>query len=75
MLEQFDPLKRLELVDLLLQKEEELLQLEWDVHKRVKNRINQNQREYYLREQLKVIQQELAHGQNYDGGDEDEEYF
>ena len=74
-LEQFDPLKRLELVDLLLQKEEELLQLEWDVHKRVKNRINQNQREYYLREQLKVIQQELAHGQNYDGGDEDEEYF
>lgn len=75
MLEQFESLKRLELVDLLLQKEEELLQLEWDVHKRVKNRINQNQREYYLREQLKVIQQELAHGQNYDGGDEDEEYF
>ena len=24
---------------------------------------------------MKVIQQELAHGQNYDGGDEDEEYF
>ena len=73
-LEEFNPFTRLELVDLLLQKEEELLQTEMDIHKRVKERIDQNQREYYLREQMRVIQQELMHGQSYDG-EEEEDFF
>ena len=40
-LEQFDPLKRLELVDLLLQKKKSYCSLNGDVHQARQNRINQ----------------------------------
>ena len=70
-LEVFDPLKRLEKVAVLLDKEAEILQMEAKIHQKVREQIDENQRDYYLREQMKVIQTEL----NGDAGDEVEEYY
>ncbi|MBE6568644.1 MAG: endopeptidase La [Ruminococcaceae bacterium] len=68
-LEIFDPAKRAETAVLVMENEIRLLETEADIHKKVKEQIDENQREYYLREQLKAVQNELG-----DGGD-DEEYY
>ncbi len=59
-LECFDPVKRIELLIALLKEETALLECELDIHKRVRANLNQNQKEYYLREQVRVIQEELG---------------
>ena len=59
-LECFDPKKRIELLLSLLDEEAELLMCELKIHKKVRAHINQNQREMYLREQLRVIKSELG---------------
>ena len=59
-LECFDPKKRIELLLSLLDEEAELLMCELKIHKKVRAHINQNQREMYLREQLRVIKGELG---------------
>ena len=68
-LECFDPIKRIELLIALLREEASLLECELEIHKRVRSNLNQNQKEYYLREQVRVIQEELG-----DVG-ETEEYY
>ncbi len=69
-LEVFDPHRRLETLSVLLDKEAELLRMEAIIHQRVREQIDEHQREYYLREQMKVIQGELG----IDSADEVEEY-
>lgn len=59
-LSEFDPIKRLELLCVLMGRELRVLSTEMNIHKTVRARIERNQREYYLREQLKVIQDELG---------------
>lgn len=44
----------------ILEKEVEILELQKDIFKKVKNNIDKTQREYFLREQLKIIQEELG---------------
>ncbi len=70
-LEVFEPLKRLEKLAVLLDSETELLHTEALIHQKVREQIDENQRDYYLREQMKVIQGELG----MDTGDEVEEYY
>ena len=65
-LECFDPVKRIELLIALLKEEANLLECELDIHKRVRSNLNQNQKEYYLREQVRVIQDELGEGAEND---------
>ena len=65
-LESFDPEKRIELLIALLAEESGLLALEMDIHKRVRGNLNQNQKEYYLREQVRVIKNELGEGEETD---------
>ncbi len=65
----FEPLKRLEKLILIIEEETTLLECESAIHKEVRARLNHNQKEYYLREQLRVIKEELG-----DTG-EVEEYF
>lgn len=62
-LETMDPMKRLDVVISAMDREIELLKTEFDIHTKVKDRIERNQREYFLREQLKVIQAELGIGE------------
>ena len=60
MLEEPDAVKRgLELLEIMTH-EVEVLELEQELRERTKKTIEQSQREYYLREQMKTIQQELG---------------
>ena len=56
----FEPLARLEKLILLIEEETALLECESLIHKEVRARLNQNQKEYYLREQLRVIKDQLG---------------
>lgn len=57
---QMNPYKRLEKTIVLLQQEIYLSQMEADLQEKTRIRIDENQRDYYLREQLKVIREELG---------------
>ncbi len=59
-LETLDQKERLRKLNDILRKEIEILTIEQDISTKVKSQINQNQREYYLREQLRAIQEELG---------------
>lgn len=63
----FEPLARLERLIVIIEEETELLECESSIHKEVRARLNQNQKDYYLREQLRVIREEL--GETNDGDD------
>ncbi len=60
LLETLDPKERLEKLNGILIKEIEILNIEQDISSKVKSQINKNQREYYLREQMRAIQEELG---------------
>jgi ATP-dependent Lon protease len=59
-LENIDPCQRLEMLAVHLTKDLDLAALEQRIKDRVREQIDKNQREYYLREQLKVIHDELS---------------
>ena len=59
-LKQLHPVKRLELANRLLAKELEVLGIESELNERAQESINKGQKDYYLREQLKVIRSELG---------------
>lgn len=61
-LEILNPLKRLEDMCVLLASEGNLLSIEAEINDKVQEQIDKNQREYYLREQMKVISSELGGG-------------
>lgn len=69
-LEQFSPIERLRLVAELLEEARELLACEFDIHAKVQERLNRERRDYYLREQIRVIEDELGEGDN-----ENEEFY
>lgn len=57
---QLNPVKRLEHVVKLLQQEVQVLRIESEIQEKTKQTLDQNQKDYYLREQMKVIRQELG---------------
>jgi ATP-dependent Lon protease len=59
-LETFPPNDRLQKVSLLLAKELNVLELEDEIHSQVQQEVDRSQREYFLREQMRVIQGELG---------------
>lgn len=63
-LRQLNPVKRLELLASILKTETEVLTIENEINEKVKEQIDENQRDYYLREQLKVLLDELDEGDN-----------
>ncbi len=69
LLVEHDPLKRLEMVMSFMEGELSVLQVERRIRGRVKRQMEKTQREYYLNEQLKAIQNELGDGDE-DGGNE-----
>jgi len=59
-LEEMDVEERLNKISVLLASEIELLELEGRIRNKVRQQIDKNQREFYLREQLKAIHDELS---------------
>ena len=62
MLCQLHPVRRLEMAVKLLRQEVEMLKLEAEIQEKTKANIDQNQKDYYLREQIKVLREELGEG-------------
>lgn len=62
---QLNPVRRLESVITMLRKEVALLEMESDIQEKTRAYIDQEQRDYYLREQMKVIRDELGEGEEY----------
>ena len=59
-LEELNVTRRLTMIIRLLGEETEILKIENEIQDELKTQIDKNQREYYLREQIKVIQTELG---------------
>ena len=59
---QLNPARRLEAAVRLLRQEVEMLRLETDIQEKTRSAIDQHNRDYYLREQIKVIRDELGEG-------------
>ena len=62
MLCQLNPVKRLEMAVKLLRREVEMVKLETEIQEKTKANIDQNQKDYYLREQIRVLRDELGEG-------------
>jgi ATP-dependent Lon protease len=61
-LELVDPIERLRQVHSLMAKELEVLEIQNDITSQARGEIDRSQREFYLRQQMKAIQQELGEG-------------
>jgi ATP-dependent Lon protease len=61
-LEILPPVERLKSIIAVLVQEIDVLELEDEIHSRAQNEVDRAQREYYLREQMRVIQTELGEG-------------
>ena len=61
-LETVDPLERLERVGELLTREVQVLTMQQEISTQARGEIDRTQREYFLRQQLKAIQDELGEG-------------
>ena len=71
LLEQNSTITRLTTLLAILTRETEVLGIEHEIHEQVRDNINQNQRDFFLREQLKVISSQLGE----DGEEEENNYL
>ena len=59
-LETLDVQKRLETVLIFVKKEQELMKIQRKIQKQINEKIEKNQRDYFLKEELKAIKEELG---------------
>lgn len=69
-LDELDPDKRIDVLLDILDREIDIMELEGSIHARVRNRLSKTQRDIYLREQLKTIENELGMDDEYESDDE-----
>jgi ATP-dependent Lon protease len=67
LLETLDGVRRLEKVLALVNRENEILQIEGRIKNRVKKQMEKTQREYYLNEQMRAIQKEMGEKEDMKG--------
>ena len=72
-LETFDPVERLHKINEILSRELEILAMQAKIKSNAKDEINKNQKEYFLREQIKAIKSELGDEGENPSDDEFEE--
>ncbi|MCH3972037.1 MAG: endopeptidase La [Oscillospiraceae bacterium] len=63
-LEELHPYRRLKKLSAMLKAELRILEIESHISEKAKDQIDENQRDYYLREQMKAIADELGEGDN-----------
>ncbi len=68
-LEELDPVKRLEKVCAFLMRETDLVDAEQQIQSRIRKQVDKSQKDYYLREQMRAIQNELGEGDDEDGSE------
>ena len=61
-LEELRPVQRLTKLNQILRRENRILEMDQELQAKVKEHIDDSQRDYYLREQLRVLQEELGEG-------------
>lgn len=71
-LEQLNPRRRIALLIKKMAAEVDILKIEDEIQNKVRSQMDQNQRDYYLREQIKVINEEL--GEDEDVAAESQRY-
>ncbi len=71
LLEELHDVRRLEQLIRVLAREIDILKIEGELQDKLKEAVDKNQREYYLREQMKIIQEELGE----QGADEEAESY
>ncbi|MBU1626450.1 endopeptidase La [bacterium] len=59
-LEMFDPFERLKAIGKILEREVEILEVQKKIHDQTRQGMEREQRDYYLRQQMKTIQDELG---------------
>lgn len=64
LLEENHILKRLEMLYAMLQREIEILNLEREIQEKTKESMDRSQREFYLREQMHIIEEQLGEAEN-----------
>ncbi len=57
-------LRRIKMLIAMLDNEIEIMMAEMDIQEQVREQVDKNQREYYLREQMKAISRQLGDGEN-----------
>ena len=71
-MDELRPVQRLKKLSKILEREIAVLELEFNLQSQVRENMSQTQRDHYLREQMRVISQEL--GESGGGGDEVDDY-
>ncbi len=69
-LEEANPVKRLDVMLEILEREIEIMELEGTIQSKVRSRLSKTQKEIYLREQLRTIENELGISDEYEAEDE-----
>lgn len=59
-LEELNLVKRIEMLLVIINKEIDIIKVEKKIDKKLKNSMDKSQKEYYLKEQIKIIQEELG---------------
>lgn len=72
-LEELDFWSRYEKLSLKLVNEMQIMEIKEELQRKVKNKVDKHQKEYLLREQLKVIREELGEDTTFSDADEFEE--
>lgn len=73
LLEELDFWNRYEKLSLKLVNEMQIMEIKEELQRKVKNKVDKHQKEYLLREQLKVIREELGEDTTFSDADEFEE--
>ena len=66
LLEELHPCRRLEMLIEMLNHELNVMSIEQELNEATNEQVNRSQRDYYLREQMKIIQQELGEDDSAD---------
>ena len=74
LLEEYDTVKRIHMLCDIFEKDIEIFKLDNSIHQRVRQTLQKQQRDMYLREQLRAIKTELGEYEGVDESDDSDEY-
>lgn len=74
LLEEYDTVKRIHMLCDIFEKDIEIFKLDNNIHQRVRQTLQKQQRDMYLREQLRAIKTELGEYEAVDESDDSDEY-